>query len=427
MDKSNISIHYNNCTDKSDLIHVFLLIKESVTQDQIIFIQQYIKYFQDEDKITLFIKCNNNIINKLKNIIYEANSNNIADSLPKIIFAQEFPSLEESKMHIDANELILTHKKLPYWTGLYEAYTSFTMGNSIFETKETSNWYNTKHIIQKAIENPNDPDLITSTFNSTYDIEFINFIKYYNIQSILDIGCGSGSFYHLLRSLVDFDIKYKGYDISRNQILNAIKNFGNNLFDVKDIAKINKHEFSQYKALHCYSVFAFMPISSQLLAIKNIFESNTNAFLVLSATDGLSSSIPNTYYTNFSNTSIGGEYIYTPIYNLFLDKIIDIIEKYNYKYSYSIKTKKVNKAMIIDNNDNVNNKTILVNSNEHENIKNTKEENKLNKYEITIVPKEWNETKKSLGLDFEEQYKDKDLRSLYLNALVRDIGPNLLS
>lgn len=96
---------------------------------------------------------------------------------------------------------------------------------------------------------------------------------------MFDIGCGAGSFYHLLKGFLTSDFTYFGVDLSRNQILTAIDNYGENLFDLKDITTLTVAYFNQFDFVHCYSVFPFLIPQDQMNVLKKILISNTKIFL----------------------------------------------------------------------------------------------------------------------------------------------------
>ena len=113
-----------------------------------------------------------------------------------------------------------------------------------------------------------------STLNHPIDLEFLDMIESLKLKSVLDLGCGAGAFYHLLKAR-KLDIEYFGYDLSPAQIERARQRFDDR-FAVRDISKITRAEFSRYGAVHAYSVFSFMGLKDQIRTMRRILKSGAH-------------------------------------------------------------------------------------------------------------------------------------------------------
>jgi len=74
-------------------------------------------------------------------------------------------------------------------------------------------------------------------------LETIEYIKRFEKEKILDIGCGAGHFLALLKNELVHSIEYTGIDISRDFILLAKKRFKNNNFILKYVESISTEYF----------------------------------------------------------------------------------------------------------------------------------------------------------------------------------------
>jgi len=110
-----------------------------------------------------------------------------------------------------------------------------------------------------------------STFNSPIEVEFLDMIDALGIRSVLDIGCGAGAFFHLLRAS-GFTGRYLGVDLSASQIARARSRFGDH-FERRDVSTMSEMEFAQFDSVHAYSVFSFMSAEKQVETLARIMRS----------------------------------------------------------------------------------------------------------------------------------------------------------
>lgn len=111
-----------------------------------------------------------------------------------------------------------------------------------------------------------------STFRSAYELEFLDYIEQEGVESILDIGCGCGAFYHLVQSVYPNRFRYRGIDVAPLQVSTAARNFGDGLFEVGDMTAIP--DFRSYDVVHSYSIFSFIGWRKRLDVIERITRSS---------------------------------------------------------------------------------------------------------------------------------------------------------
>ena len=133
---------------------------------------------------------------------------------------------------------------------------------------------------------------------SATDVEFVDMVGKLNIRSVLDIGCGAGAFYYLLKSAHP-NIKYKGSDLSSAQIRRAKLRFGDDLFEVKNVEDITVDEFAKYDAVHAHSVFSFMTPKTQIEVLNRICCSGAKLFLETGTTKRHIDYAPRSAFYNF--------------------------------------------------------------------------------------------------------------------------------
>jgi SAM-dependent methyltransferase len=136
----------------------------------------------------------------------------------------------------------------------------------MYDDPKVSKLYDTQHFRKTAGAAP------LSTFRSWYELEFLHYLEASGARRVLDVGCGAGAFYHLLESAYPGKYRYLGIDVSATQIARARGNFGSSLFQIADLDEIE--DFSDYDAVHCWSVLSFMSPRKQIDAIKRITASS---------------------------------------------------------------------------------------------------------------------------------------------------------
>lgn len=108
-------------------------------------------------------------------------------------------------------------------------------------------------------------------------VSFITFINQINPSTILDVGCGCGSFYELCR--IEFPhIKYTGVDYSNEAIEIAKNKWGYNDFYVKDYTDLTKDYLKNYDVIHLGALFDVLPNGDD--ALDYILSLNANKLLI---------------------------------------------------------------------------------------------------------------------------------------------------
>ncbi|MGH8605608.1 MAG: class I SAM-dependent methyltransferase, partial [Gammaproteobacteria bacterium] len=136
------------------------------------------------------------------------------------------------------------------------------LSGTMYDDPSVSILYDTQHYKKTHGSRP------LSTFRTWYELEFLDFLKTSAARSVLDVGCGPGAFYHLLESAYPGTFRYFGIDLSKIQIARAKANYGDHLFEVGDLGQIK--DFSDYDAVHCWSVLSFMAPNKQIAAIERM-------------------------------------------------------------------------------------------------------------------------------------------------------------
>jgi trans-aconitate methyltransferase len=129
-------------------------------------------------------------------------------------------------------------------------------------TNVINSWKN-NNVFKKQLQ----LNLIELTNKTTYPSHwnaFISFIEEINPKTILDVGCGCGSFYKLCN--IEFpDVKYEGIDYSIDAIELAIKTWSYNNFSVKDYLLLTKDEISTYDVIHLGAILDILPNGDEAL------------------------------------------------------------------------------------------------------------------------------------------------------------------
>lgn len=162
--------------------------------------------------------------------------------------------------------------------------------------------------------------------------QFLRYIEYYNIESILDLGCGVGSYYQLLQDNFP-EVKYTGMDYAFEAIDLAKAHWGYPEFYQKDLWDLTQDELKSYDLIHMGALLDVLPNANEAL----------DYILSLSPKSVLVSRIE--IYSNHPSSGI--ETIYTAYdtiktykYMHNLQEVLQIIKKYNYSYSLEGQSKK---------------------------------------------------------------------------------------
>jgi SAM-dependent methyltransferase len=146
-------------------------------------------------------------------------------------------------------------------------------------------------------------------------------------RSVLDIGCGAGAFFHVLRETMPH-VEYRGIDISGAQIRRARENFGEH-FAQADAARLSAAELKAYDAVHINSVFAFMAIPKQLRLLAAILESGAWSVFRIGATLPHIGFVPSRC---FANHALRGEKRYTALAWPYRSQIDGVLARFAGRY-----------------------------------------------------------------------------------------------
>jgi SAM-dependent methyltransferase len=197
----------------------------------------------------------------------------------------------------------------------------------------------------EAIVDAYDPesDRKLSTLNSLIELEFLDLIERQNIKTVIDIGCGAGAFYHLLRSASP-ETKYFGYDLSRVQIARARGRFGD-MFKAKDASEIEQAEFAKYDAIHAYSVFSFMSVAKQLTTIRRMLRSGAKVLIETGVTLPDIRYMPPSCFKDFAKVEQDGKRLMTTVSFPFKRDLDMIVKGTGHKVTYTERDYMTTKAM----------------------------------------------------------------------------------
>jgi len=123
-----------------------------------------------------------------------------------------------------------------------------------------NSWKN-KNVFKKQL------DLNINELSNSYPqhwLDFIKFIKQENPKTILDIGCGCGSYYELCNREFT-DIKYTGIDYSLDAIELAKNKWNHNEFYVKDINELSSEYIKEFDIIHMGALLDVLPNGDEVL------------------------------------------------------------------------------------------------------------------------------------------------------------------
>jgi len=123
-------------------------------------------------------------------------------------------------------------------------------------------WKN-KNVFKKQL-NLNLKELTTShTYPEHWNV-FIEFLIKNKPKSILDIGCGCGSYYELVRRF-NSEIKYVGIDYSEDAIELAKNHWNHNDFYVKSYTELTPDYISNFDLVHMGALLDVLPNADEVL------------------------------------------------------------------------------------------------------------------------------------------------------------------
>lgn len=143
------------------------------------------------------------------------------------------------------------------------------------------------------------------------DLEFLDMVAKLNVRSVLDLGCGAGAFYEMLRDSHP-NVSYFGYDLSAAQVARAVQKFGYR-FAARDISAISSEEFGKYDAVHSNSVFSFMSPKKQITTLRRILRSGTKLLLETGCTMPDVRYVPRSWFRHYGQTAPDGRALMTAV------------------------------------------------------------------------------------------------------------------
>jgi cyclopropane fatty-acyl-phospholipid synthase-like methyltransferase len=176
-------------------------------------------------------------------------------------------------------------------------------------------------------------DRVAAKLQSPLEAEFLRMLGELKLRSVLDIGCGAGTFCSILQEAHP-DIRYFGYDLSANQVARATLRLGPK-FSVRDIATIERAEFAQYEAIHANSVFSFMSVADQLSTLGNMLQSGAKILLETGCTLPDVRYAPRSCFKDFMKEEVGGKSVMTTVSFPFMSELEDVVRGTGHMVSFS--------------------------------------------------------------------------------------------
>jgi trans-aconitate methyltransferase len=164
-------------------------------------------------------------------------------------------------------------------------------------------------------------ELNLKEFNSypPHWVQCIQLIDHFSPKTILDIGCGVGSFSKVCNTHFP-DIEYTGMDFSENSIRLAKENFGSEKFIVGDMRELKKEDIQKYDLLFLGAVFDVLPDGDKQL--ENILSLEVKSVLV----SRMNITEEKSYYTEY----MAYEELPTCSYHHNKQNFLDMCSEYDY-------------------------------------------------------------------------------------------------
>lgn len=140
-------------------------------------------------------------------------------------------------------------------------------------------------------------------------------------SSILDVGCGCGSFYKVCKDNIP-SVTYFGCDYSEDAISLAKETWDSDNFFVKDATELDGDDAKKYDLLYASALMDVSPDGDSML--KHIVSLGFDRILL--------SRVKMTNQESYYETYSAYEEIETCSYHHNLNNLIDIFSKYNYNY-----------------------------------------------------------------------------------------------
>lgn len=125
-----------------------------------------------------------------------------------------------------------------------------------------NSWKN-ENVFQKQLE-LNQKEISTKQSYPAHWNAFISFINHYNPKTILDVGCGCGTYYELCNK--EFSgLTYTGVDYAEEAINIAKKTWNYSGFYVKDCLSLTEEYVLNYDLIHLGALLDVLPNGDEVL------------------------------------------------------------------------------------------------------------------------------------------------------------------
>lgn len=182
-----------------------------------------------------------------------------------------------------------------------------------------NSWKNSK-VFNKQLEFNLNELSSTNKYPVHWNISFY-ILKNAKTKSILDIGCGCGSFYKVCQDNLP-EVKYCGCDYSEDAITLAKETWSDGCFFVQDIMDLSVEDIKDYDTLYASALMDVSPNGDGM--VEKILSLNANKILL----SRVKVTNQDSYYVKYK----AYEEIETCAYHHNMDNLIDMFSKYGYTY-----------------------------------------------------------------------------------------------
>lgn len=189
-------------------------------------------------------------------------------------------------------------------------------------TDLNNSWQNNKQVFDLQLK----LNLDQLSHKNNYPVhwkDFLNLLENTNIYTLLDIGCGCGAYYKLLKTNYSY-IQYTGIDYSDDAISIAKSTWKYNNFFIKDFWSIDSDFISNYDAVHLGAVLDMMTNGDEAMEFLLTLKPRK---IILSRMEFTKKDSYHEKYLAYGTTP-------TSKYYHNIESFSKICEKYNYKINY---------------------------------------------------------------------------------------------
>ena len=149
----------------------------------------------------------------------------------------------------------------------------------------------------------------------------LHILKNAGTKSLLDIGCGCGSFYKVCKDNLP-EVKYCGCDYSKDAIILAEETWTDGCFFVEDIMNLSAEDVKDYDTLYASALMDVSPNGDGM--VDKMLSLNANRILL----SRVKMTNQDSYYVEYK----AYEEIETCAYHHNASNLIDIFSKHDYNY-----------------------------------------------------------------------------------------------